>query len=302
MPKPNLFIVGAPKCGTTAWYEYLRSHPKIFFPDRKEPHHFLTDFPEYPQVRDRDEYLRLFQPGASAPVIGEASPHYLFSNEAAKNIFDFNPGSRIIIFIRDPVSYLESLFNEYLHNGMECIPDFKSAWDLSESRTLADVEPPFKEPGLLNYHRSAEFYPQIERFFNTFPPDQIRVFDFSNWTRDPRQTYLEILRFVGLEDDGRTEFPPVNKAKHHRFPALLKLVQNPPPGVSHSVKFLRWLNRGRGLGVGPVLLRANSRPGAAASIEPLMRAELAEYFAEDVKLVQTRVWSGLHPSEPSVSP
>ena len=25
---PNLFIVGAPKCGTTAWVEYLRTHPE----------------------------------------------------------------------------------------------------------------------------------------------------------------------------------------------------------------------------------------------------------------------------------
>jgi hypothetical protein len=36
-PKPNLFIVGAPKCGTTEWVHYLKSHLDICFPDRKEP-------------------------------------------------------------------------------------------------------------------------------------------------------------------------------------------------------------------------------------------------------------------------
>ena len=38
MKKPNLFIVGAPKCGTTFLYHYLKQHPEIFFPDFKEPH------------------------------------------------------------------------------------------------------------------------------------------------------------------------------------------------------------------------------------------------------------------------
>lgn len=37
--KPNLFIVGAAKCGTTAWVNYLASHPDIFFAKVKEPHH-----------------------------------------------------------------------------------------------------------------------------------------------------------------------------------------------------------------------------------------------------------------------
>ena len=40
---PNLFIVGAPKCGTTFLYHYLKKHPDIYFPDFKEPHFFGSD-------------------------------------------------------------------------------------------------------------------------------------------------------------------------------------------------------------------------------------------------------------------
>ena len=43
MNKPNLFIVGAPKCGTTFLYHYLKQHPEIYFPDFKEPHFFGSD-------------------------------------------------------------------------------------------------------------------------------------------------------------------------------------------------------------------------------------------------------------------
>ncbi len=44
MKKPNFFIVGAPKCGTTALAAYLKEHPQVFFSDPKEPHYFNDDF------------------------------------------------------------------------------------------------------------------------------------------------------------------------------------------------------------------------------------------------------------------
>ncbi|OOO02066.1 MAG: hypothetical protein USCGTAYLOR_01737 [Chromatiales bacterium USCg_Taylor] len=42
MTKPNFFIVGAPKCGTTAMHFYLNAHPEIFM-SRKELHYFGSD-------------------------------------------------------------------------------------------------------------------------------------------------------------------------------------------------------------------------------------------------------------------
>ncbi|MEE9518630.1 MAG: sulfotransferase, partial [bacterium] len=48
MMKPNFFIVGAPKCGTTSMTEYLKQHPDIFIPEEKEPHYFGSDL-EYPR-------------------------------------------------------------------------------------------------------------------------------------------------------------------------------------------------------------------------------------------------------------
>jgi hypothetical protein len=285
--KPNLFIVGAPKCGTTAWYEYLRHHPDIFFPDLKEPHHFLTDFPGYPQVKSRSEYLDLFSPGVSRTIVGEASPRYLYSQEAAENIAKFNPHAKILIFVRDHVEYLESLFNQHLYGGIETIRDFREAWNLSGTRKLSDLQPPFKEPGLLDYRSAAEFFPQIRRFYDQFPADQVRVFDFADWTRNPRQTYVEILGFLGLEDDGRMAFGRVNEAQHHRFDLLLRFVRNPPAPVAKIVKWLRRLRGRPGTGLGSLLLRISSRRGVAAEIDPEMRIELAEYYKQDKELLKT---------------
>ena len=63
-------IVGAPKCGTTALYHYLRQHPQIFMPERKELHFFDNKWD-----RPLREYARHFE-GAGGRVKGEITPAY----------------------------------------------------------------------------------------------------------------------------------------------------------------------------------------------------------------------------------
>src|SRR5690242_7658624 len=69
--KPGLFIVGAPKCGTTAWVKYLGEHAQIAFSKIKEPHYFALDLPGFREVETQREYEALFS--ADAPIQGEAS-------------------------------------------------------------------------------------------------------------------------------------------------------------------------------------------------------------------------------------
>jgi hypothetical protein len=288
--KPNLFIVGAPKCGTTAWYEYLRGHPDVFFPAMKEPHHFLHDFPGYPQVTDRDEYLALFADGGDHAIVGEASPHYLYSETAAERLFGFNPDARILIFVRDHADYLQSLFNQYLYNGMECLRDFRVAWTLSGERHSGNIPAHFTEPAMLDYRKAATFFPQVERYFDLFPAERVRVFHMRDWVGNPRRTYVEILTLLGLEDDGRTNFPRVNEAHHHRFNAVMKLVQDPPNPLKRLVEAGRRMSGREGLGLGKFLYRLNRRPGRIVEIDAAMRGEIEAYYVEDAKRLQPRLW------------
>src|SRR5689334_3497502 len=106
---PNLFIVGAPKCGTTAWVEYLRTHPDIFFPAVKDHCYFAFDLPNLRLTSNEADYAQLFADGGDAKIIGEASAMYLFSKDAARAIRAHNPGAKILIFLREQENYLPSL-------------------------------------------------------------------------------------------------------------------------------------------------------------------------------------------------
>lgn len=75
--RPDFFIVGAPRCGTTSMYEFLRAHPQVFMPANKEPHYFGSDLRRQHAPMDEREYLELFEGARGDQRIGEASPLYL---------------------------------------------------------------------------------------------------------------------------------------------------------------------------------------------------------------------------------
>ena len=75
---PDLFIVGAPKSGTTSLYEYLKGHPDVFMSVVKEPCYFSRDLALDDSgnflVYERDEklYYDLFAEAGNAKRAGKA--------------------------------------------------------------------------------------------------------------------------------------------------------------------------------------------------------------------------------------
>lgn len=108
--RPDVFIVGAPKCGTSAMHQYLAAHPDIYMA-KKEMHTFGGDLRFGPQFyrRNLHEYLAEFAARQGQRRAGEASVWYLFSTQAAAEIHAFNPEARIIIMLREPAEMLHSL-------------------------------------------------------------------------------------------------------------------------------------------------------------------------------------------------
>jgi hypothetical protein len=290
MTKPNLFIVGAPKCGTTAWVEYLSSHPDIFFSPIKEPHHFNYDMPKYRWVEEPDRYLELFQSSGPATVVGEASVQYLYSEAAAEKIAEFNPNARIIILVRDQEDFLPSLHNQLVFNGDETIHDFEVAWRLSGKRDDSNIGSFCRDRKLLDYKRSGRFSEQVERYFAHFDAEQIRVVHYRDWTSNPRALYLEIMRFLGLEDDERVEFQRVNEASRRFVNWLTPIVRSPPKWAHKAANLFKAATGIEKLGMRQRILRMNSRSGYLSSASEALKSEIRAYFEHDNQLLEQRIW------------
>ena len=289
MRKPNLFIIGAPKCGTTALSEYMREHPAVFVTQPKEPHFFSKDFPYYysPGHATLDHYLRLYEDaGPEHLAVCEASVWYLYSQVAAEEIIGFAPDARIIVMVRNPVEMMPSLHSQMLFVQDEDRPDPKAAWDLQAVRRDGrSVPATCRVPAFLQYGDACSLGAQVERLFATVPREQVKVIVFDDFRRDPLGVWREVLDFAGLPDDGRTEFPVVNANKRHRNATIARFSQRPPAPLVAASRLVKRLTGRSRLGVLRWLKDRNRTVGERTAISPEFTRELEDYFRDDVALL-----------------
>lgn len=280
--RPNFFIVGAAKCGTTAWANYISNHPDIFVPNAKEPHFFNTDQPGFRWATSRQEYLDHYSGHDGEKVLLDASVQYLYSSDAAQNIAKFNPQAKILIMLRRPSAFIRSYHNQLLKNLDESDHNLRSAWDSSGRRRSADTPPENREPSLLDYKRAGKFSEQVARYLEVFDRSQIIVVFMEEWTKDPRALYLRLMNLLEIEDDGRTDFPQVHAAGHVSSRALHRLTQRPPRLLKITARMIRRLPGMGGAKPANLLRRINSRKGYRSVLDDAKLAqEIDTYFEQD---------------------
>jgi hypothetical protein len=286
MKRPNFFIVGAPRCGTTAMSEYLRTHPHVYFAPIKEPYYFSSDFSGY-GIRSEAEYLRLFaKAGAQHKAVGEGSVWYLYSQVALERIRDFDPAAKIIVMLRNPVHLAHSLHAQLFYVFMEDEADFAKAWDLQAARALGQHIPRgCLVPQFLQYQQTCSLGSQLQRLLSIFPRQQVHCLLFDDFVRDTRRAYEQLLAFLDVPDDGRVQFPRINENRRHRSRMLAYLLLRLPDSVG---KALRLGKRTLGLeywGIGRYLVPLATRPGQREPLDPELQRRLISTFHDDVLLL-----------------
>jgi hypothetical protein len=285
--RPNFFIVGAPKCGTTALYEYLRPHPNIFMSKVKEPHFFARDLGRYPFIKTVEAYNRLFADSSERHLrVGEASVYYLRSSEAIANIYRFNPDARIIAMFRNPVDAMYALHSQLLYWSEETVADFETAWRLQERRSQGQEVPAgCGDPFLLQYAEIGRFGSQAQRLLSVFPPAQVKLIVYDDFAALPRQVYKDVIDFLEVPDDHRTDFPRVNDNKRARVTWLRDLVRKPPPVLRDAYRGLKAMG-GEGINtVKKKIMRLNTVKERREPLSPAFRAELVSAFGDEVTLL-----------------
>jgi len=206
---PDFFIVGHGKCGTTALYRMLVAHPQIHMPV-KEPRYFAPDrrtrYWRPPSSRRKhpttaEGYLALFAGARPGQRVGEASPTYLRSSLAARNIAAVRPDARIVAILREPAALLRSVHLQALRNYDETEKDFRKALALEEDRRNGRRVPLLSQfPAVLMYSELIRFVEQLRRYHAVFPPEQVLVLIYDDFRADNEGTVRQVLRFLDVED------------------------------------------------------------------------------------------------------
>jgi hypothetical protein len=278
---PNLIILGAPKCGTTAIHRYLSTHPQVFMHPRKEINYFADDFINlryYCNLPGLEDYLRLFPVTSSTyKFMGESSPIYLYSQVAAANIYKFNPTAKLIVLIRNPVDFVVAFHHQMVLNLFETENDIRKAWMLRNDRMKGLNLPKLKyiqniDWQFYDYEGFAKFGHQLERLYQIFPQDQIHVILLEDLANDARNTYLGIIKYLGLEDDGRVSF----KVEYYYHPKWIEKM------------YFYFENKGGGSSLRVFIAKIAelfSKPVPRKGIESGFREELVACFLQDINIL-----------------
>jgi hypothetical protein len=204
VPLPNFFIVGAAKAGTTALYRYLRQHPEVYLPDKKEPRFFAYDPSDRTVyggpnakrlidgvVKDLTAYESLYQGVTHEKAVGDASPAYLSSPVAARRIRETVPEARIVAVLRDPVERAYSHFIDNVQDGWEQERDFDRVLALRDQRERWWRKWDYVGNGF--YHR------HLTRYFEEFERGRIKVYLYEELIQDGPGLMTDLLRFLEVD-------------------------------------------------------------------------------------------------------
>ena len=288
-PRPDVFVVGAAKCGTTSLHRLFELTPGIGTARTRKELHFFSA-PELLAavagpgdervpaglVRDEAEYLAEFahlDPGL--PVIADVSPSYLQNPPAAARIHAFAPEARIVILLRDPAA---KVFSQYLHlwgEERETLP-FEAAYAASAVRRAAGFSDMF------DYAAGGFYAEAVGRYLDLFGPDRVCVLLFEELTAAPAAALARLGAFLGVELP-RGPLPRLNAGGRVRSPMLAALIGNEALRAGlRAVLPLKLRTR---------LSERVSRavPTERPALAPAMRARLAARFAPDVAALEALI-------------
>ena len=211
MTLPNFLLIGDIKAGSTSLYYYLSQHPDVFMPsglkelryfsyDKDNPYHVAA---KSSRVRTLDEYEQWFKEGRTRKAIGEASPNYLRSPIAARNIHSSIPNARLIACLRNPADRLYSLF-------------------LMSRRYRADIETfeqrAFKENA--TWIKGNYYWQDLKRFYDLFPRDHLKIILFDDLVSATEATTRDTYHFLEVDDSFVPDYAIQNEGGLPRYRAI----------------------------------------------------------------------------------
>jgi hypothetical protein len=253
---PNLIIIGAAKCGTSALHRYLAAHPEIGMSARKE----LKLFGSADWVQRLPDYAAQFD--AAFRVRGEASPMYAmdpFVRCVPEQMAAVLPDPRFVYLVGDPVRRTLAHWTEKRILTHE-------RRSLAES--FADLEDPTNP-----YVATSRYGHQLGRYLEVFGADRVLVVDQDDLRTRRRETLAAVFAFAGVSPD---HWSPEYETTHNAIRAKLR-----PNALGRFI-----LDR-----AGPhplarrlVLIRGvTARPSRRPELDPVLQSRLVEVLRPDIE-------------------
>jgi len=281
--KPNLFIIGAPKSGTSTLAYYLGQHPEILVSTPKE-----TCFHILKYDLGINYYIKSYFKGyKNQSIICDASIMNLYFSEiTAPRIFNDFPAAKLLVILRDPIERAYSDCREAVVRGLETLR-FEKTLDVENERLSKDFWPLHERI----YFRRGLYFKQLTTYLKYFPQEKIKILIYEEFYRNIYEGLREIFKFIGVDIDSNvnvTKSLGVNRMSvkniylqrffrgDHRLGAYIKKVI--PNKFGENV--LRLRHR---------IMKHNLRNSDNKKINARFREVLREYYKESNKNLERQL-------------
>ena len=230
---PNFIIIGAPKSGTTSLFYYLKQHPDIYLPNRKELHYFTYDLlrenANGPGDRHiittlcttRGEYESYYRGVSGQRMIGEVSPSYLYYSSVSERILSELGKIKIIAILRNPV---EKAYSQYMHlvrDNLETLTFYNALMKEEERRALGWSD-------IWRYAESSLYMDRLETYKKVFGPDNVKILFFDDLISDPDNLMRDIFIYLCVNADIRCDTSKTyNRSGKPRFRLIADFFAKP---------------------------------------------------------------------------
>lgn len=280
--QPNLFLIGAPKCGTTTIASWLAAHPQVHFSEIKEPHHFYS--PHRPKM-DEWRYNNLFcnaPPGAT--YLAEGSVWYLFGSEIAIPQIERNINSaKYIVCLRNPITMAPSLHAQKLATGHEVLRNFSEAWKASDTRSRGE---PYKifgipdgDPRHMAYKESCRIGTQLQTLYKLVSQHRIHIIFLDDIISTPTAVWSDLLRFLNLP------FQEINLHRNHN-PATKRKSQTLHQAFMSLALLKSKLGIKKPSGLLKRMVQANLEAAPYPEVPDSIRREIIYNFIPEIEILE----------------
>jgi hypothetical protein len=275
---PNLFLLGAPKCGTTSLAILLERHDQIFVPSIKEPH-FYSKLAAVPLTKA--QYFGLYSKAPlTAKWLADCSTCGLFQPEYTLPIIEAShPGARYIVMIRSPIEMCRSLHNEELVHCNEDQVDIFAALQLQDARLKGESIPrACGNPLLLQYESRCSLGSQLEKVFDLVDRNRVHIIVLDDIRINEVEALHKLSEFLGVSEF-EERLPNRNSARRNRSTMLAEFFRS----AGRIKRRLGFISPVPGM---KKLRKLNQSPKQSTELSPEMFALLQERFSKEISKLE----------------
>lgn len=205
---PDYIVIGGQKCGTTSLHRYIKQHPNIVPPFKKDSSYFDANYfrgfnwyrAHFP-LKSRMDALRA---GGRTFVTGEVTTTYIHHPLTPERISRDLGALKFIALLRNPAIRAYSHYQHMVRTGREDLsfPDAIQKEDERLSGVLPEVVNGDDRALLAyrnySYKSRGRYAEQLQRWFSLFPRENFLLLRSEDLFENPEAVCRQVYDFLGL--------------------------------------------------------------------------------------------------------